>query len=121
MRGIGFQRLKVKGNSLLRIAGLKLNVAEIAPAGRQGRRQPQRRLVARGGRFQIAARHVRVAEIGVQFCDCFSRNQIRRSGRDAESGLVGGNGLVDPARGVMIESDVQGSFRQDVGGNRCET
>jgi len=83
------------------------------------RREPQRRLVARSRGSEIAAGHVGVAKIGMQFRDRFSRNAIRSGGRDAKPGLVRANGFVDPANGVMVESDAKGSFRHDVGGYRC--
>jgi hypothetical protein len=57
------QRLKIERNSPVGVSRPELDIAEVAPAGRQIRLQPQRRLVAPGGLFEIAATHAGVAEI----------------------------------------------------------
>ena len=66
MRWHQLQSLKIKRNGVLRPASPQVHVAEIAPAGREVWRQPQRGLVVPGRQGEIAALHVGMAEFGVQ-------------------------------------------------------
>ena len=66
MARIQLQRLKIKRDGVLMLPRLEVQIAEVAPAVRQMRRDLQRRLVVRRRRFEIAAEHAGIAELGVQ-------------------------------------------------------
>jgi hypothetical protein len=66
MAGIKLERLEIQRDRVLRLAGVELRIAEIAPAADQMRRQPQRDPVVCGRRFEIAANQEGVAEDGMQ-------------------------------------------------------
>ena len=60
------QRLKKKRDGLAMHPRLEVQIAEVAPAVRQVRRDLQRRPVVRRRRFEIPAQHVGIAEIGAK-------------------------------------------------------
>ena len=114
-RGFDLQRLEIIGDGFLRLAGLDQHVAEIAPAGRQSRHQPQRRLVVGGGRFEVAADHAGVAELGMQFGSGLDRRAAGGCGLDrGQAKLEGGEGVVVAAGGVVFLADAAANARPDV-------
>ncbi len=105
MRRVQLEGLEIERDRGLRVAGFQLRVAEIAPAGRQRRLQPQRTLVLLGCGAELAANHISIAELGMQFgqdvdgdpVDAGSRCSIKTAG-------VGGDRLADMGR-VKLLSD----------------
>ena len=63
MAWIELQGLKIIGDGLLGLADFMVRVAEVAPAGDEVRRKPQRGLVVCRGLRKIAADHAGIAEM----------------------------------------------------------
>ncbi len=102
------QRLQIERDGVVRISRPETYIAEVAPARRQMRRQPQRGLVASGGKFEIATTHAGIAEIRMQFRNRVGGNESGRSVfGDGEAASKRGDRFIDPAGGVMLAPDVQ--------------
>ena len=103
MRRIGLQRLEIQGDRALGIAALLLHIAEIAPAGRQMRRNPQRRGVIHAGKRKLAADHVDITQLGMQLGLGRHRQIVGRitAGR-LQPALVGRYRLLNPPAGLVL-------------------
>ena len=66
MARIELQRLKIELNGPLMLPVPQVEIAEVAPAIRQMRRDPQRRLIIDTRRLEVAGASGGVAELGVQ-------------------------------------------------------
>ena len=92
MRGIDRKRVRIERDGVVGATLLHVDGGEVAPAGGEGRHQPQRRAVLLRGLFQIARGDPDIAKTGVKPCGVLG---VRvRAGLDlGQSGPVGGRGL----------------------------
>jgi hypothetical protein len=107
------QRFEIEGDRLLRHPGLQMHVAEIAPAGDETRRKPQRGPVVLRRGVEIVAEHEGIGERGVKIGrDVHSRTD-RYRGHECEPGLEDRDCVLEITALVVLAARAQ-----QVGGAR---
>ena len=108
MDRIDRQRLRVERDGLKRTPLPEIDIAEIAPARRQARGQPQRGLVIHRRKLEIAPRHPGIAEPRMQLGYLLGGHAVARSIFNfRKTALIGGDRLIDPARAKILRAEAQ--------------